>query len=189
MPADSAPTIIAGEYKGRRLAVPAGRTVRPTRSLVRGALYDMVGPAVVDAAALDLFAGAGALGLEALSRGARHMVFVERDRRARRALTANLATCGVPADRHVLLPLDADDLLPADLPAAGVPFDLVLLDPPFARPSPLPERLLRGLPLTEDPLLVLHADAARAVPTVLGPWTLQRRRAHGRSAICLYRTA
>ena len=189
MPSASAPTIIAGDFKGKRLQVPAGRTVRPTRSLVRGAFYDMVGPRVLDAVALDLFAGAGALGLEALSRGARHMVFVERDRRARAALGANIAACAVPADRHVVLPMDADALHPSDLPAAGVPLDLLLLDPPFARPHPLPERLVHGLPLAADPLMVLHADADRFVPPTVGPWRLDRRRAHGRSAICLYRLA
>src|SRR3954447_9829083 len=82
--------IIAGERKGHRIAAPKGETTRPTGDRVREAAFNLIGP-VDDAAVLDLFAGSGAMGLEALSRGARRCVFVESDRAACRVIEANLA--------------------------------------------------------------------------------------------------
>src|SRR5215470_7969316 len=84
--------VIAGAYKGRRLVTPKGATTRPTADQVRTALLDTLGPWLPDARLLDLFAGAGGVGLEALSRGAAHVTFVERDRRALAALGENVRT-------------------------------------------------------------------------------------------------
>ncbi len=185
MPTRSSPTIIAGAFKGRRLDVPTGSPVRPTRSLVRGALYDMIGPRVQDSVVLDLFAGAGVLGLEALSRGARHCLFVERDRRALSALRANIAACGVSKDAFTLLPMDADHV---SVPPSTV-VDLLLLDPPFARSDPLPATVASSLVTSEDVLVALHAPSERPAPPRVGPWSLQRERRHGRSLLCLYAPA
>src|SRR4029450_13179804 len=87
--------IIAGEFKGRRLVTPRGATTRPTADQVRIALMDTLGPRLPDARVLDLFAGSGSVGLEALSRGAAHATFVERDPRAVEALDENIRTLGV----------------------------------------------------------------------------------------------
>src|SRR6266581_7733716 len=81
--------IIAGSRKGHRIAAPRGEKTRPTSDFVRETAFNLIGP-VDDATVLDLFAGSGALGLEALSRGARHAVFVDSDREAARAINANL---------------------------------------------------------------------------------------------------
>jgi 16S rRNA (guanine966-N2)-methyltransferase len=181
MPVRSGPTIIAGEWRRKRLTVPPGWTVRPTRGRIRGALFDMLGEAVVGARALDLFAGAGVLGLEALSRGAASCLFVERDRSALAALRKNIATCGPPAGRATVLAMDADSLR---LPLG--PFDLVLLDPPFARLRPLPEALVTPALTTPAAVLTLHAPADRPCPSHIGPWRLDRERTHGRSTLALY---
>lgn len=117
--------IIAGEYGSRRLTVPTGDAVRPTSDRARESLYAALGD-VRGARVLDLFAGSGALGLEALSRGADRCVFCERAPRARAALEANIAALGV-GDRCTVL---GGDALRNSL-ALGGPFDLVLLDPPY----------------------------------------------------------
>ena len=123
--------IIAGAWRGRALRAPAGLVTRPTAARVRQALFDMLlhapwgGRAALDGArVLDAFAGAGALGLEALSRGAAHATFIERDRAALAALRANVEAC----DARLVC-----DVLAADAcaPPRGRPASLVLLDPPY----------------------------------------------------------
>ena len=121
--------IIAGAYKGRRLATPRGATTRPTADQVRIALLDTLMPWLPGARVLDLFAGAGGVGLEALSRGAAHATLVERDARAVGALRANVATLGVETAARVI----RDDVARAlaALARAGERFDVVFLDPPY----------------------------------------------------------
>ena len=121
--------IIAGAYKGRRLATPRGATTRPTADQVRIALLDTLMPWLPGARVLDLFAGAGGVGLEALSRGAAHATLVERDARAVAALRANVATLGVEKAARVV----RDDVARAlsALARAGERFDVVFLDPPY----------------------------------------------------------
>jgi 16S rRNA (guanine966-N2)-methyltransferase len=120
---------VAGALGGRRLEVPRGRAVRPTSGRVREALFSTLGARVVGATVLDLFAGSGALGIEALSRGAAHATFVERDRTVARVVRTNLELLGLVADVRVM----AADRFVQDL--AGSPgdplFDIVLCDPPY----------------------------------------------------------
>src|SRR2546423_1196294 len=120
--------IIAGAYKGRRLATPRGATTRPTADQVRIALLDTLMPWLPGARVLDLFAGAGGVGLEALSRGAAHATLVERDARAVAALRANVATLGVEKAARVVRDEVARAL--SALARAGERFDVVFLDPP-----------------------------------------------------------
>ena len=121
--------IIAGAYKGRRLATPRGATTRPTADQVRIALLDTLMPWLPGARVLDLFAGAGGVGLEALSRGAAHATLVERDARAVAALRANVATLGVEKAARVVRDEVARAL--SALARAGERFDVVFLDPPY----------------------------------------------------------
>ncbi len=121
--------IVAGAYGGRRIVAPPGDTTRPTSDRVREALFSMLGP-LDDAVVLDLYAGSGALGLEALSRGAARAVFVERDRRALAVLHANVATLGLCAGRAVVRSGDAGRVA-RDAVAGGEAYDLVFLDPPY----------------------------------------------------------
>ncbi|MGO8920830.1 MAG: 16S rRNA (guanine(966)-N(2))-methyltransferase RsmD [Stellaceae bacterium] len=124
--------IIAGRHRGRVLAAPEGQGVRPTGERVREALFDILahgrfadGPAFEAARVLDAFAGTGAFGLEALSRGADHASFLEKDRVALAALRANVATLG--EERHAAI-LPGDALHP---PPAALPVTLAFLDPPY----------------------------------------------------------
>jgi 16S rRNA (guanine966-N2)-methyltransferase len=135
--------VIAGRWRGRPLAAPEGATTRPTSARAREALFSMLESrlgSLEGLAVLDLFAGSGALGIEALSRGAARALFVERDPAAIRAIRANLARLGAQAQGDVLA-ADAARLGPA--PAR---FDLVLLDPPYGAglAGPALERLVRS---------------------------------------------
>ena len=121
--------ISAGEHRGRRLQSPKGSKTRPTSDLLRQALFNVLGPRIQGASVLDLFAGTGALGLEALSRGAATASFVENDRRAVESLRANLATLKLTARSRVLVG-DVFSKL-GRLQQAGERFDCVFLDPPY----------------------------------------------------------
>lgn len=126
--------IIAGEFRGRTIKAPEGLTARPTTDRVREALFSMILSrfgALEEARVLDLFAGSGALGLEALSRGAAYTLFVESDANARGAIRNNCEELGLTG-RTRIFKRDAADLGP--LPAGkGGPFDLVFLDPPYGQ--------------------------------------------------------
>lgn len=120
--------IVAGEYGGRRIDVPSGPHVRPTPEVVREAWFNALTGAVADARALDLFAGSGALGIEALSRGARSVVFVESDRRSAAVLGKNLSELGA-ADRGRVVRGDVGAFLAGLGPSDR--YDLAFADPPY----------------------------------------------------------
>ena len=139
--------IVAGSCRGRRIKVPAGRDVRPTADRVREAVFSSLGAHVEGAAALDLFAGSGALGLEALSRGADTAVFVERSSATFQVLKENIDNTGL-GSRSRLVRGDAITAV-RRLASKETFFNLVFLDPPYA--SKLLERVL--LALVQWPLL------------------------------------
>lgn len=132
--------VIAGRFGGRQLVSPPGRDTRPTSDRVREALFSILGP-LDGAAALDLYAGSGALGIEALSRGAAAAVFVERDRRAAQAILTNLEALGASADVRCL------DVIAALRHARtrGETYSLVLCDPPYRLAPELGETLSEAL--------------------------------------------
>lgn len=126
--------IIAGEYRGRRLVGPAdAQTTRPITDRVKQALFDRLAAAgrLEDAVVLDLFSGTGSMGLECLSRGAKHVTFVERDREARQGLEENLRILGA-MDRATVMGSDALGMgLIAAVPGRWGPIDLIFVDPPY----------------------------------------------------------
>jgi 16S rRNA (guanine966-N2)-methyltransferase len=127
--------IIAGAARGRRLAVPAGGSTRPTSDRAREGLFGTLGSLggpVENAALLDLYAGSGAVGLEALSRGVRRVLFVEADPRAARVIQANITAVGLPGAE---LATDRVDRVLARGPGGRGRFDLVVADPPYAAPQ------------------------------------------------------
>ena len=121
--------VIAGEAKGRTLVAPKGRTTRPATDRIRETLFAILEPSLPGARVLDLFAGAGTLGIEALSRGAAHVTFVERASAAVDALRKNLAATGF-ADRSELVAANVLGFL--ERGGRAETYDLVFLDPPFA---------------------------------------------------------
>jgi 16S rRNA (guanine966-N2)-methyltransferase len=146
--------VIAGAYGGRRLAAPKGAATRPTSDRVREALFSLLGP-LDGARVLDLYAGSGALGIEALSRGARHATFADSAPAAARAIEANLTALQVPSEACELRRQDARAVL-RSARGARREYDLVFLDPPY--------RLAAGLGRELSPLLAgVLAPGARVV--------------------------
>ena len=127
--------VIAGSLKGRRLKPPTWAGLRPTSDKLRETLFNVIGPRVIGARVLDGYAGTGAIGIEAISRGAAHVTFVESDRRAQALIAENLRACGIESG-YTMLRTTANGAwssLAAD--AAFTPFDLVVLDPPYDQPA------------------------------------------------------
>lgn len=133
--------VIAGLYGGRRLVVPPGDATRPTSDRVREALFSVLGQSVREARVLDLFAGSGALGIEALSRGAATAVFVDHAPMAIEAIRANLAALGIEAE---VQRIEARAWLRTASARADA-YDLVFLDPPYRRAGELGRELTEGL--------------------------------------------
>jgi 16S rRNA (guanine966-N2)-methyltransferase len=174
--------IIAGSRKGHRIAAPKGAATRPTGDRVREAAFNLIGP-LDDATVLDVFAGSGAMGLEALSRGARRCVFVESDRVACRAIEANLEKLRLTG--ALVVCQDAFGALRQER-AAGRRYDLVLVDPPYGEWPLLEQRLAAALPplLAKDGLLVVETDA-RMEPEL--PLALVTSRRYGSARLTLFR--
>ena len=175
--------IVAGEHRGARIFAPKGRDTRPTSDRVREAAFNLIGP-VDGASVLDLFAGSGAMGLEALSRGAERAVFVESDRAATRAIEQNLDKLRL---RGTVLCEDGVRALRSEA-QAGRRYDLVLVDPPYEMYTDLQPALARTLPrvLADDGLLVVETDA-RTEPEL--PLELRTSRRYGRARLSLFEQA
>lgn len=180
--------IIAGTWRGRRLVSPTGQGTRPTADRVRQALFDMIlhapwgGRNVIEGVRVaDVFAGTGALGLEALSRGAAFVTFAENDRAALRALRANVAACGA-TERSRVLAVDALALPPRE--ACG----LVFLDPPYGSGLAMRavEALRRAGWLRSDALVVMETAADEVLPESGEPLA---SRVHGAARITVWREA
>jgi 16S rRNA (guanine966-N2)-methyltransferase len=166
--------IIAGSRKGARIFAPKGSETRPTGDRVREAAFNLLGPAAAEGATvLDLFAGSGAMGLEALSRGAARAIFVESDREACRTINRNLDKLGL--EGATVLCQDALTALRADA-RAGTRYDLVLVDPPYRRFSSLQNPLIEHLPkiLAPDGLLLVETAAAEEPELPLATRTSRR---------------
>jgi 16S rRNA (guanine966-N2)-methyltransferase len=139
--------IVGGTLGGRRLVVPPGRDVRPTSDRAREALFGTLGSMLdlAGARVLDLYAGSGAVGLEALSRGAAHALLVESDARAVTAIRANAAALGVAGPAAVLRDRVERLLAGPPGPAGGEPYQVAFADPPYALPDPELDAALAGL--------------------------------------------
>ena len=169
--------VVAGTFKGRRLAAPKGTRTRPTADRVREALFSMLGD-VDGARALDLYAGSGALGIEALSRGAESVQFVERDARAAAAIERNLTALGVEA------PVARQDVLRFLGRAEGM-FDLVFCDPPYDSASRLAGPLAERLPAvtTDGARIVTESDKRNPLEL---PFPLLTERVYGDTRIAIH---
>jgi 16S rRNA (guanine966-N2)-methyltransferase len=137
--------IVAGIAKGRRLQAPPGDDVRPTADRVREALFSSLQPLLVDACVVDLYAGSGALGLEAASRGAARVVLVERDRRTLEVLRRNVAAVDLPGIEVVAGDVAAVLAGRGGRTLPDGPFDLALADPPYATPAAEVDAMLVAL--------------------------------------------
>lgn len=180
--------VIAGSAKGRHLRVPRGQAVRPTADKVKGALFNILASrcTLADTQLLDLFAGSGALGIEALSRGAAMVTFVEQSAPAAKELRANLAACKFEGQARVLqLPVRR---ALAQLARDGAQFDGILLDPPYGEglvANTLGLVAARQLVRRRGWVMVEH-HADEAAPPDCGPLRLTQTRAYGKTTLTLY---
>jgi len=173
--------IIAGQLKGRRLQGPKGEGLRPTSDGLRETLFNVLSASVEGARVLDGFAGTGAVGLEALSRGAAHATFIERDPRALASLTANVRVCG-SEDACAII---RDDFSRVESLARGA-FDLVFLDPPYDGVD-LEAAVERAAPLVgPGGRLVLEHSRRRTSPAQAGSLARVRVLVAGDSALSFY---
>ncbi len=174
--------IVAGEYRGRRLHFPSGRGMRPTADRVRETLFNWLQGQLQGRRVLDLFAGSGALGIEALSRGAAEAVFVEQNRAAAAQLRDNLQL--LQADQRAEV-IQADAL--RWLRHKHEPFDLVFLDPPFADGllGKACQLLEQGGHLSADAWLYLEQDSSHPWPALPSAWSLHREGQAGQAAFRL----
>ncbi len=175
--------VVAGRFGGRVIVAPPGRATRPTSDRVREALFSTLGP-LHGERVLDLFAGSGALGIEALSRGAAEAVFVERDRGALAALRANLDTLGLRGTEAEVRPGDARGAL-KNAHVRAETYDLVFVDPPYRNAAEIGEELGECLAACLAPggRIVFESDR-RAVPELGLPLTHERR--YGDTLIRIY---
>lgn len=167
--------IIGGAWRSRRLAIPPGAEVRPTPDRVRETVFNWLAPVIDGARCLDLYAGSGALGLEALSRGAAQVTFVDRAPAALRQISASLELLG--CERGVAVCRDALAYLD------GVPaqFDIVFVDPPYGMglPAPVLARLVAGDWLATGASVYLEHEAGVGPPALPAGWRFVRSAAAG----------
>ena len=171
--------VTGGESKGRRLRMP--KSIRPTQGLVMEAIFNLVGPTLEGAKVVDLFAGSGALGIEALSRGAAHVTFVDRVPRGLAILRQNLDALGLK-DRATIVRAEVGHWLdgsPGELREA----DLVFLDPPYD--DPVFERALKGLDRVERHLTVVAEYSRRQSIPQLERLRVRRERRYGDTMVAV----
>jgi len=178
--------IISGTARGRRLRAVRGRETRPTSDRVKETLFNILGDRVVDASFLDLFAGSGDVGIEALSRGAERAVFVESSRRAAQVIRENLASCGISSGYLVLCKTVASAL--TLLEGRGERFDLIFLDPPYASTlaAETLEKISQGTLLRPGGLVVAEHHHKTLLADEYGWLRRIRRKLIGETALSFY---
>jgi 16S rRNA (guanine966-N2)-methyltransferase len=184
--------IIAGEFRGRRLVSPRGRSIRPTADRVREAIFNIISMHLAGARVLDLYAGTGALGLEALSRGAAGAVFIDQDAAAVRLIHENIRRCGV-RDRTRVIHQPISQALKILAAGRGGPelFDMVFLDPPYGKgllQAVLIELTELEIVAPECRAIAEHHDS-ESLPMAAGGWFKFRERKYGDTVVSLLTNA
>lgn len=174
--------VIAGEFRGRKLAAPEGMDTRPVTDRVKEAVFSSLGDAVVEAEVADLYAGAGSFGIEALSRGARHATFVEQGRRALDALRQNLEAVGA-MQRATVIPTSVERFLES----GTATFDVVFCDPPWQLATSRLAAVLESLVprLAHGALVVVSRRASDTIPEPKG-LRIDAERRYGDTRIIRY---
>jgi 16S rRNA (guanine966-N2)-methyltransferase len=174
--------VIAGSLKGRRLDAPSWEGLRPTSDKLRETLFNVLHTRIEGSAVLDAYAGTGAVGIEALSRGAASVTFVDEDSRAVRLIEANLKRCAV-SDRYAIIRVRFAD---AAAELAGRQFDVIFLDPPYGEPAIATALRAGARLLAETGILILEHARRDPVPVVAGVLTRTRDLVSGDSALACY---
>lgn len=177
--------ITSGNWRGKSLKTPKGLDIRPTADVVKQALFNIIAPKLNNAHVLDLFAGTGQLGLEALSRGAAHACFVDKGRQSLQILQENIKSLNAENISEVL-PLDFNDAM-AGLGRRGDRFDVIIADPPYQANlyTQIMQNTVQYNLLKPDGLLVLEHDSADALSVAEGLELISQRKYGRRSLMIL----
>lgn len=176
--------IVAGEFRGRKLHTPKGVQIRPTTDRVREAIFSIIASRIPDANVLDLFAGTGALGLEALSRGAAQAVFVDRGPEAIRLIRANIELCRAQSRARALQGSVLQVI--QRLANQEETFDLIFMDPPYGK-GYIEETLLQvGKVSCAEVLVMAEHHIKDILPQNTGEWVKTQERRYGDSAISFF---
>ena len=171
--------VIAGAYKGRHLKSPPSLAVRPTSDRLRETLFNIIAPRIEDVRFLDLCAGSGAVGIEALSRGARHATFVDRSRRSCQLIESNVQLCRIPEEQFEIYQMTAEDFLRQ---SKEYPWEIVFFDPPYQ------EDYLRTLNLLGEyeGLVIVEHHHKNQLPVTIGNLVRTRILKQGDSSLSFY---
>jgi 16S rRNA (guanine(966)-N(2))-methyltransferase RsmD len=186
--------IIAGQLKGRRLTSPDWPGLRPTSDKLRETLFNVLGPHVASARVLDGYAGTGAVGIEALSRNAAHVTFVDNDRRATDLIEANLLHCGIK-ERYAIIRVDFAGVvarllrtMPAEPEKEGGQFDIIFLDPPYGAEEMASALATAARLASPDTRVVIEHARRDEPPAEAGQLRLTRSLPSGDSGLAFYRS-
>lgn len=179
--------VVAGDRKGMPLKAIAGNTTRPTTDKVKESIFNMIGPFFNGGLAVDLFAGSGGLGIETLSRGADHALFIEKDARAFQVLQENIKKCRYE-DVSELFRTDAMRAVKALL-KRDIVIDYLFLDPPYHKKEyyDLVETLVEGGKLAQDAIIMCEHSTEVTLPENYGRFHLIRQEEYGSTIISIYR--
>lgn len=179
--------VVAGERKGMPLKAVAGNTTRPTTDKIKESIFNIIGPFFDGGTAVDLFAGSGGLGIEALSRGAEHAVFVEKDSRAFQVLQENIKKCRYE-DYTELFRTDAARAAKG-LVKRDIVIDYLFVDPPYHKEEyyDLVAMLVEAKKLSDDAIILCEHTKTVNLPESYGEFVLVRRETYGETIISVYR--
>ena len=181
--------VIAGKYRGRNLKSPTSLEVRPTSDRLRETLFNVIAPRIDETRFLDLCAGSGAVGIEALSRGAAHVTFIDRSRKMCGLIEANLDLCMIPEDETEVVQAEASDFLSRSIATTVEPWDIVFFDPPYANDY---LKVLNAAGahaknlLTESATLIVEHHHKKELPEDIGGIHRSRVLKQGDSALSFY---
>lgn len=175
--------IISGTMKGRKLIAPPGLDVRPTSDKIKGALYNILSDRITMASFLDLYAGSGSVGIEGLSRGARHVVFVDQDRKHLRTLRKNIPK-GLFEGCYQIVEKSASDFLSRTKQS----FDFIFIDPPYASDEveKILPRLKQGDIIAKDGEIIIEHHHKRSLPEEIGIFLLIKKYKYGETLLSFY---
>ena len=178
--------IIGGELKGRRIASVSGAVTRPTADRLREAIFNILYTRVQDAAVLDLFAGTGAMGIEALSRGAEYALFIDNDKNASSVIKKNIITCGIE-DRTTIIKRNA--LKRLDWAKSIRPcFNIVFMDPPYNKKfiKPSLQNLVKSQLLKKEAYIIVEHSDLEIIPDDIESLIIMNQRKYGKSMVTFF---
>ncbi len=179
--------VIGGALRGKRLSPLRGLTIRPTTDYLRESIFNILAGGLEDAVVLDLFAGTGSLGIEALSRGAATAVFVDKAPQAIKTLTRNISACSLEAQSSIL----KRDVLRglSFLKSIGLAFDLVFIDPPYDKgfAERTMQHLDRAKSTSDEVTIVIEHSRREVLPEEVARFVLSDRRHHGKTLVSFYK--